>query len=244
MTTLPDLEKMLTEAAQRRWGPEHNASPRRRWARWLPRRRASTLALAVFLMGGTALAATQPWSPVPDPPRSAPDATPASSPQVSASTRGPDGGTVGVVTYRNEAGRLCMAQGHVRADGVLADKGGREIPYQDLGDCSLTPNPVTVAVGSVSNDPMSPQDDSKVLIYGVASEAVARLKIELGQRVVSLRPGKDGAFIVAGAHVPTDSPVTITAEAKTGQTKTINLPPPPNLQEITKGADEVARGGP
>lgn len=169
------------------------------------------------------------------------NAAPASPPEVSASTRGPNGERVGIATYRNRNGRLCLAQGLVRADGRgLIGKGGRGLPYEQLGDCSIDdPDPVSVAVTSVGNDQTTPEDESKVIVSGVAGAGVDKLNVALGQRAASLEPGRNGAFIIAESQ--TRAPVTITATMDDGSTETVRLGPPLDLEKITEMADKHAR---
>jgi hypothetical protein len=63
MTIVPDLERMLTEAAERRWIPQPAPNRRGGWFRTFGHRRAAVGIVIACVASGSAVAATQLWSP-------------------------------------------------------------------------------------------------------------------------------------------------------------------------------------
>jgi hypothetical protein len=204
--------------------------------------RASKTAIAGLVvasgvvLGGTAIVIGD-EAPLPRPGEPAPDATPARAPAVAAVTE-VAGQSLGVATYRNRDGRVCAASGFVDGDRLVGH-GGRPLPYGDAGNCSLRPDPVAVQVVSFRAGAVP-----VTVVWGLASDDAERVRVHIGASTDEIEPGRDGAF-VAAAEAAGD-PVRIDVERPDRAEVTVDLPAPPDLDEITAGArrhDRARAGG-
>jgi hypothetical protein len=210
---------------------------RRRTRMWIAMSASVSVILAVVALDSSLVFGESSPSHLPDAPTH-PDATPAGTPSLAASTHAPDGERLGIVTYRNNDGAVCIAAGRLNPDGRLGNGHDRHLPLADAGDCTTRPDPVAVTVTNVGDDPTTPRDEAGVVISGRADGDVATIDVALGDDRRNVMPGDNGAFILAlGAPGDPTNNVRINAHMHDGSSQEIVLPAPPSLDAITKGAE-------
>lgn len=117
---------------------------------------------------------------------------------VSARARARDGHELGVITYRNKSGRLCVAAGRLNGTevGAYTPSGAfKPMPLTEGGNCTFVPDPVAFTVVRAADNPVTAVDETAVEIYGLAQASVRAVAIKSGSRTVEAAPATAGAFI-------------------------------------------------
>lgn len=117
---------------------------------------------------------------------------------VSARGRARDGHELGVITYRNKSGRLCVAAGRLNGTevGAYTPSGAfKPMPLTEGGNCTFVPDPVAFTVVRAADNPVTAVDETAVEIYGLAQASVRAVAIKSGSRTVEAAPATAGAFI-------------------------------------------------
>lgn len=160
-----------------------------------------------------------------------PDASPRAAPRVAARAPAAGGGDIAVATYRNNTGRLCAAFGQAQ-DDELRDRRGRQVPFDQAGNCTLHADPVAVQVVQRADDPVTAVDERSVVIWGLAADTIDAIQVTLGDGRASMAPGRDGAFIAS--LPPRQDNVVLTLSSSDGAHEQLTLPPPPDLAELNR----------
>lgn len=164
------------------------------------------------------------------------DTRPASPAAVVAKTRTPSGYEIGVATYRNESGILCLAQGPLRADGRQLEAAERGASIEELANCTLRPQPIAATVTRLGDDPTTAGNERATVVTGLADEHVAALTLGLpGGAKAPVRLASNGAFIVVVSD--TADAITATITRDDGSAQNIELPVPLDPVTLSREAE-------
>lgn len=148
-----------------------------------------------------------------------------------------DGDVVAVATYRNAAGRKCVALGSVNESGRFVGSDGREPRAEDIGNCTMRPEPVAFQVVSVTGDARS---ESQLLIYGLADSEVSSVTFRQGRRGAMAAVDENGGFVLSMPGTPeSGTELEMIVVGETGASAKLTLPAPPDPAAIAEGADRA-----
>lgn len=162
------------------------------------------------------------------------DTAPQTEPRLGARARQPQSNEeVGVVAYRNRAGKRCFAAGTVRDGkvGAVTKSGAfHPLPLRLGGTCKSAEMPVGLEVRP---------EDGGTTIVGLADPDVTQVGITLGDTTVTAVPEDDGTF-AAATTATTSGRVVVAVTRGDGEVEKIVIPAPPPLPSM----DDVRAGAP